>query len=75
MQSNCCRREATRERALAELHELLERTQTDILLAYLPVVRIYSSAGRPAADAGPTGDGPAGPVEPPAAADRGRGRG
>ncbi len=62
MQSNCLRREAIRERTLAELHELLEHTNTDILLAYLPVVRIYSQVDRPVADAGPTGPGPPGPA-------------
>ena len=74
MQSNCLRREANRERTLAELHQLLERTQTDILLAYLPVVRIYSRAHRPVADTGATGGGPAGPAAPPGRADDGLGR-
>ena len=52
MQSNRLRQVGTREEALAQLHELLEHTTTDILLAYLPVIREYARSPDPIARRG-----------------------
>ena len=44
MSLNELSQEAIREKALAELHHLLERTATPLLHAYLPVVREFADA-------------------------------
>ena len=66
MHSDCFRQEATRARTLAELEQLLEQTSTDILLAYLPVVRLYRRASPASAKPG----APHAPPAPPARPDR-----